>query len=149
MLTAPALRLGAAMKVSTVVAPRLDLDSYPYLTAAGDTDGLALSLKSVGSARHYHDIHSAIKASPTPEVTKEVVTPICSMILSSMATSAWADFKTAIDSITEAGGARSKKDVTDAHHWVAARTHGQWNDGQKMTAADRSQWLAWGRPFEF
>ena len=33
-------------------------------------DGLALSLKDVGSARHYLDIHSAIKASPTPEVTK-------------------------------------------------------------------------------
>ena len=71
------------------------------------------------------------------------------MILSSVATAAWTDFKTAIDSITEAGGAISKKDVAHAYHWVAARTHGQWNDGQKMTATDRSQWLAWDRPFKF
>ena len=71
------------------------------------------------------------------------------MILSSMATAAWADFKTAIDSITEAGGSISKKDATDAFHWVAARTHGEWNNGQKMTAAGRSQWLVWDRPFVF
>ena len=55
------------------------------------------------------------------------------MILSSMATAAWTDFKTAIDSITEGGGTISKKDVADAYHWVAARTHGQWHTGVKMT----------------
>ena len=103
----------------------------------------------MGSAKHYLDINTTIKANSTPEVAKEVLTSICTMILASMATAAWADFKTAIDSMTEGGGTLAKKDVTDAYHWVAARTHGQWDTGAKMTSAERSQWLDWDKPFKF
>ena len=141
------MQLGAALKVSTVVPPRLEQSNYPSMEVAGDTDGLAFGLKDVGSAKPYRDINTAIKASSTPEVTKSILTLICAMVMSSMATAARADFKSAMDHMAE--GAIAKKDVTDAFHWVAARTHGQWNAGAKMAQAERSQWLAWDRPFKF
>ena len=72
---------------------------------------------------------------------------LCTLVLSSMATAAWTDFKSAFDAMAE--GSIAKKDVTDAFHWVAARTHGQWNTGTEITQAERSQRLAWDRPFKF
>ena len=45
------VHLGAAIKVNTVVPPRLDLDSCPHHEVAGDTEGLILGRKDVGSAR--------------------------------------------------------------------------------------------------
>ena len=87
------------------------------------------------------------KANSTTEVTKEVLTCICTMMRSSMATESWTDFKSDFESMAE--GSIAKKDVADAFRWVAARTHGQWNTGAKMTQAERSQWLDWDKPFKF
>ena len=64
-----------------------------------------------------------------------------------MGTAAWADFKGALD-IMEPGAVASK-DVTNAFHWIAARTHGQWNTGGPMSAGKRSHWLAWGTPLKY
>ena len=58
------VQLGAAVKTNTVVKPNVDLDAYYHHETAGETDGLTLSLKDVGSARTYLDIHHAIRTSP-------------------------------------------------------------------------------------
>ena len=62
------VQFGASLKATTVVAPRIDLSYCPGRVVAGDTDGLTLSLKDVGAAKHFFDISKAIKASPTPEI---------------------------------------------------------------------------------
>ena len=43
----------------------------------------------------------------------------------------------------------ASKDVASAFHWIAARTHGLWNTGDRMTTGERNQWLAWDTPFKY
>ena len=90
------VQLGAAVKVNTVVKPRVDLDTYYHHETAGQTDGLTLTLQDIGSSRTYLDIHGAIRASPTTEVTKSVLTTLCALVLSSMANATWDDLQEAM-----------------------------------------------------
>ena len=64
------VQLGAAVKVDTAASPKMDLENYPCLTVAGDTNGLALTLADVGSAKTYLKNHTAIKGNSTPEVAR-------------------------------------------------------------------------------
>ena len=64
-----------------------------------------------------------------------------------MGAATWTEFKGAMD-IMETGASASK-DVANAFHWIAARTHGLWNTGDKMTSGERNQWLAWGSPLNY
>ena len=93
------------------------------------------------------DIHTAIQASSTPEVTNAVLTSICSLILTTTGSAAWTDFQSAFDAMEP--GSVAKKDVEAAYHWVAARTHGPWSTGGAMSPGERSQWQAWSTPFIF
>ena len=141
------VQLGAAVKVSTVAPPTLEMGNYPSMTVAGDTDGLTLSLEDVGSTKSYLDIHTAIKANSTPEITKEILASVCSLIISSMGATAWTDFKIALDMMEP--GSVASKDVVSANHWIVARAHGQWNTGGAMTPGERSQWIACDTPFKY
>ena len=101
-------QLGAVSKVTTVVKPDLDLSMCPQHETAGQTDGLTLTLQDIGSARTYLDIHGAIRASPTTEVTKSVITALCSLVLSSMAIASWDDSQ---EALTATGATVARKDV--------------------------------------
>ena len=113
-------QLGAASKVTTVVKPDLDLDMCPQRETAGQTDGLTLTLRDIGSARTYLDIHGAMRASPTTEVAKSVLVALCTLVLSSMASATWGDFQ---EALTATGGTVARKDVEQAFQWLAARSY--------------------------
>ena len=107
-------QLGAAAKASAVVQPDLDLPLYPNLVVARGKDGLTLNLQDVGSAKTHLDIHTTIKGNPTPEVTKAVLSSICTLIVSSMGTASWADCRSALDLM--APGSIAQKDMASAYH---------------------------------
>ena len=140
-------QLGAAVKVNTVAKLRLDLDQCPYHETARQTDGLTLTVKDVGSARSYRGIHHPIRTSPATEVTKAVLTALCTLVLSSMASASWDDFQVAFETIAE--GSVARKVVEKTYHWVVARSHGKWSTGGTMTERDKNEWKAWSTPFKF
>ena len=140
------VQLGANVKVTTVVKPDLGLSMCPQHETAGQTDGLTLTLRDVGSARTYLDIYGAIRASPTTEVTKSVLAALCTLVLSGMASATWDDFQ---EALTATGGDVARKDIEQAFHWVAARSHGKWNTGGSMTEREKNEWKAWTSTFKF
>ena len=137
----------APRKVNTVVKPRVDLGAYYHHETAGQTDGLTLTLKDLGSTRTYLDIHHAIRPSLTTEVTNAALASLCTLVLSSMASASWDDFQEAFETMAE--GSVARKDVENARHWAVARSHGKWSTGGAMSASEKIQRLAWSAPFKF
>ena len=130
------VQLGAAVKVNTVVKPRVDLDTYYHHETAGQTDGLTLTLKDVGSAWTYLDIHHAIKASSTLNLRSRSSPPFAR----------WSSRRWQAPLGTTSSPPSTPWNL---YHRVAARTHWNWNSGGAISSGDRCQWLAWHAPFKF
>ena len=141
--------LGATQEPHKVAIPKINMDCYPNLVVLGDVDELALQTKDRNAQKLYLNIHGAVEGSPTPGVDKKVLSSLSALIAGALTTATWDYFMTGFAACQAGAHPISKRELEKAFHWLAARTHHNWSNCQKMIRQDVEHYKAMKYLFDY